>query len=139
MPIESDDIILNKIAIIQRAVRRSLEEFNKNPELTTYTEVDALILNLERACQATIDLGMHLISKNRLGIPQSSSDAFRILESNSIISATTAKALIAMVGFRNIAIHEYQKLNLDIIQGIMTRDYLVFEVFCKELGFEISK
>lgn len=139
MPIESDDIILNKIAIIQRAVRRSLEEFNKNPELTTYTEVDALILNLERACQATIDFGMHLISKNRLGIPQSSSDAFRILESNSIISATTAKALIAMVGFRNIAIHEYQKLNLDIIQGIMTRDYLVFEVFCKELGFEISK
>ncbi|MCZ8344749.1 MAG: DUF86 domain-containing protein [Leptospira sp.] len=138
MPIEIDDVITNKIAVMQRAVKRALEEFNKNQSLSNYTEVDALILNLERACQAAIDLGMHLISKNKYGMPQSSSDAFRILESNSIISKTTAKSLIAMVGFRNIAIHEYQKLNLDIIQEIMKKDYLVFGMFCKELGFEIQ-
>ncbi|PJZ36138.1 hypothetical protein CH354_15880 [Leptospira levettii] len=137
MPIENDDIILNKIAMIQRGIKRALEEFNKNQSLSNYTEVDALILNLERACQAAIDLGMHLISKNKLGMPQSSSDAFRILESNTIISAATAKSLIGMVGFRNIAIHEYQKLNIDIIQKIMRNDYLVFGIFCKELGFEI--
>lgn len=137
MPIEIDDIITNKIAVMQRAINRAQEEFNKNQSLSSYTEVDALILNLERACQAAIDLGMHLISKNKLGIPQSSSDAFRILESNLIISTATAKSLIAMVGFRNIAIHEYQKLNLDIIQEIMKKDYLVFGMFCKELGYEI--
>ncbi|MCW7472008.1 DUF86 domain-containing protein [Leptospira levettii] len=67
MPIENDDIILNKIAVMQRAIKRALEEFNKNQSLSNYTEVDALILNLERACQAAIDLGMHLISKNKLG------------------------------------------------------------------------
>jgi uncharacterized protein YutE (UPF0331/DUF86 family) len=43
-----------------------------------------------------------------------------------------------MVGFRNIAIHEYQKLNLDIIHQIMKKEYKVFIDFCKQLGYEIK-
>ncbi|WCL51191.1 type VII toxin-antitoxin system HepT family RNase toxin [Leptospira sp. GIMC2001] len=138
MPIESDDIISNKVSIIQRAISRALAEFRKNPEFTSYTELDALILNLERACQAAIDLAMHLIAEKQWGVPQSSADAFRILESKSSISKDTAKSLISMVGFRNIAIHEYQKLNLDIVSQIMKVDYLVFQRFCDELGFAIK-
>jgi len=137
MPIEPDDIILNKIAVIQRATGRALEEYRKNPALSSFTELDALILNLERACQATIDLAMHIISREKWGVPQSSSDAFRILESKSLLLQETTKSLTSMVGFRNIAIHEYQKLNPDIIIHIMENDYQVFSKFCQELGFKI--
>ena len=137
MAIEPDDIILNKIAVIQRATRRALEEYRKNPALSSFTELDALILNLERACQATIDLAMHIISRAKWGVPQSSSDAFRILESKSLLLQETTKSLTSMVGFRNIAIHEYQKLNTDIIIQIMEKDYHVFSKFCLELGFKI--
>ncbi len=137
MPIEPDDIILNKIAVIQRSTGRALEEYRKNPALSSFTELDALILNLERACQATIDLAMHIISREKWGIPQSSSDAFRILESKSLLLQETTKSLTSMVGFRNIAIYEYQKLNTDIIIHIMENDYQVFSKFCQELGFKI--
>jgi uncharacterized protein YutE (UPF0331/DUF86 family) len=138
MPIESDDISWNKVSIIQRALNRSLEEYQKNSYLENYTELDALILNLERACQASIDLAMHIVAQKQLGVPQSSSDAFRILESHSMIDKVTAKSLMAMVGFRNIAIHEYQKLNLNIIHQIMRKDYRVFVEYCNALGFEIK-
>jgi uncharacterized protein YutE (UPF0331/DUF86 family) len=137
MLIESDDIVINKVAVIQRATARALEEYRKNPALSSFTELDALILNLERACQATIDLAMHIISREKWGVPQSSSDAFRILESKLILKQETAKSLSSMVGFRNIAIHEYQKLNTDIIIQIMEKDYHVFSKFCLELGFNI--
>jgi uncharacterized protein YutE (UPF0331/DUF86 family) len=137
MPIESDDIIINKIAVIQRATGRALEEYRKNPTLSSFTELDALILNLERACQAIIDLAMHIISREKWGVPQSSSDTFRILESKSLLLQETTKSLTSMVGFRNIAIHEYQKLNIDIIIHIMENDYQVFSKFCQELGFKI--
>ncbi|MCG9875878.1 MAG: DUF86 domain-containing protein [Leptospiraceae bacterium] len=139
MHIKSDDIIINKIGIIQRSLNRALEEYSKNPNLNQYTELDALILNLERACQAAIDLAMHIVSVQRLGVPQSSSDAFRLLESHKLIEQNTAKSLLAMVGFRNIAIHEYQKLNTEIIHSIMKADYKVFIQFCNQLGYDIKQ
>jgi len=138
MPIDSDDIILNKISVIQRSVQRAKEEYRKDPGLSNYTEIDALILNLERASQATIDLGMHIVSVRKLGLPQSSADAFRILQSSSIITAETAKSLMSMVGFRNIAIHEYQKINLDIVHQIMIKEIQIFEKFVQELGLDSS-
>ena len=138
MPTEFNDISTNKVAIIQRSLNRAKEEYSKNPRLDDLTELDALILNLERACQASIDLAMHLVSIQQLGVPQSSSDAFRILESNKLIQKDTAKSLLGMVGFRNIAIHEYQKLNLDIIHQIMKNEHKVFIQFCEELGFDIK-
>jgi uncharacterized protein YutE (UPF0331/DUF86 family) len=138
MPTEFNDISTNKVAIIQRSLNRAKEEYSKNPRLDDLTELDALILNLERACQASIDLAMHLVSIQQLGVPQSSSDAFRILESNKLIQKDTAKSLLGMVGFRNIAIHEYQKLNLDIIHQIMKNEHKVFIQFCEELEFDIK-
>ena len=44
------DILLNKAAIIERCVRRMLEEARACPRLDDCTHVDALTLNIERAC-----------------------------------------------------------------------------------------
>lgn len=62
---------------------------------------------------------MHLVSENTLGIPQSSRDAFEFLGNANIIDASLAMKMKAMVGFRNIAVHDYQALNLDVIRKII--------------------
>lgn len=77
------------------------------------------MLNLQRACQATIDIAMHIISVRNLGAPQSGKAAFSILENNNIISKEISQNMQGMIGFRNIAIHEYQELNLDILKNIL--------------------
>ena len=79
MPIEPDNVVLNKAAIIERSLNRMREEFHSNPELDNYTHLDALILNVERACQAAIDMAQHLVALNHYGMPQSSSDAFILM------------------------------------------------------------
>ncbi|WP_275899593.1 HepT-like ribonuclease domain-containing protein [Bacillus piscicola] len=42
-----------------------------------------------------------------LGVPKASRDAFRFLQEAEIIKENLATSLINMVGFRNIAVHDY--------------------------------
>ena len=115
-----DDVIFNKAAIIDRCLQRIDEEYADNhANLENYTKQDSIILNIQRACEACIDLAMHLVAVKALGIPQTSRDAFDLLAANSFIDHQLATKLKAMVGFRNIAVHNYQVLDLGVIQGII--------------------
>lgn len=134
---QADNVILNKSAIIERSLRRMREEYNANPQLDNFTHIDALILNLERACQAAIDLAQHLVAIKHLGMPQNSAESFHLLENSGIISSASTKSMIAMTGFRNIVIHEYQKLDMGILKQIVEKEYKSLILFCKEIGIEI--
>jgi uncharacterized protein YutE (UPF0331/DUF86 family) len=138
MPIEPDDVSLNKAAIIERCIRRIGEEYAANPELDDCTRVDALTLNIERACQACIDLAMHLVAVRHLGMPQASGDAFRLLEQGGLLSSEVAKSMRNMTGFRNVAIHQYQELNVDILRTIAAEKWRDWHRFCQELNLSIS-
>jgi uncharacterized protein YutE (UPF0331/DUF86 family) len=134
MLIEQDDVSRNKAAIIERALRRMQEEYRADPGLRNYTHLDALILNIERACQAAIDLALHLVAQKHLGMPQNSADAFRLLFKAGIINEQTARDMVAMTGFRNVAIHEYQGLDLGVVHAIATEKWKSLLVFCRETG-----
>ena len=137
MPIQPSDILFNKAAIIERCIRRIQEEYRACPSLNNYTHVDALTLNIERACQATIDMAMHLAAKQHLGIPQSSAEAFELLAKAGLIEQPLCKVMRGMTGFRNVAIHEYEELNLDILKYIAETGYRDFLTFCQALGLKI--
>ena len=138
MPIEPDDICYNKAAIIERTLRRLKEEYSFDPELQNFTHIDAMVLNVERACQAAIDLAGHLTAQYHLGIPQNSAEAFQLLAKNGLLSKETAQAMVAMTGFRNIAIHEYQTLDMQILRAIATERWQSLVKFCRELGMNIE-
>jgi uncharacterized protein YutE (UPF0331/DUF86 family) len=127
----ADDVLLNKAAAIERAVRRVREEYAGDDRnlLHDQTRQDAIVLNLQRACESSIDAAMHLIRMRRLGVPQDTREAFVLLEQAGTIDPHLADRLKKMVGFRNVAIHDYQKLNLDIIRSIVVNhldDFLAF-------------
>jgi len=117
-----DDVSLNKAQIIERCIKRIQEEYGGDPaNLANITRQDSIILNLQRACEAAIALAMHWVSEKGWGIPNTSREAFDFLVEQGAIEAPLASRLKAMVGFRNIAIHDYQKMNLDILHKIITK------------------
>lgn len=118
-----DDILLNKAAIIERCVRRMLEEARACPHLDDFTHVDALTLNIERACQAAIDMAMHVVADRHLGVPQSTADAFVLLERAGLIDGPLAASLCGMVGFRNVAVHQYEDLDMSVLRWIIDSGY----------------
>ena len=127
----ADDVVLNKATSIERCLQRILEEYagDKQNLVANQTKQDAIVLNLQRACEASIDLAMYVISQRRLGVPQDSRDAFTLLQIAGILSADLATRMQRMVGFRNVAVHEYTRLNFDVVHAIITKQLDDFRTF----------
>jgi uncharacterized protein YutE (UPF0331/DUF86 family) len=131
----SDDVILNKSATIEKCVARVKEEYFKGEASfdQDQTRQDAVILNIQRACEASIDMAQHVVRKLRLGVPQSASDVFVILAGGKLIEEELAQKLVRMVGFRNIAVHDYQRIYLPIVKTIMTEHLKDFTDFASAM------
>ena len=83
----ADDVLVNKAAAIERAISRVREEYAGDDRhlVTNQTRQDAIILNLQRACESSIDAAMHLVRVRRLGVPQETREAFTLLEGAGLI------------------------------------------------------
>lgn len=130
-----DDVLINKSAAINRCLSRIEKYFplELNKLKNDYDIQDILILNLLRACENCIDMGMHVIFLKHFGIPQSKKEVFSILSEHNIISAELAKNMEKIAGFRNIAVHEYQKLNVEILYGILNNHLQDLKEYCNEM------
>jgi uncharacterized protein YutE (UPF0331/DUF86 family) len=129
-----DDVIANKAEIIERCIARIKETYERDPEalLSDYSSQDVIVLNLERACQAAIDLGMRWVRLDSLGIPKDSRDAFTLLAEAKKIPLELAESLKKMVGFRNIAVHDYREIDFEIVRAIIRRDFPDFRELVRQ-------
>ena len=75
---------------------------------------------------------MHFVAQRSLGVPQTSRDAFTLLEKAAILTPDTAKQMRAMVGFRNIAVHNYQDLSLEVLKQVIEQHLDDFDLFLEE-------
>jgi uncharacterized protein YutE (UPF0331/DUF86 family) len=78
-------------------------------------------LNLQRAAQAAIDLAAHVVATEGFGLPSDHADTVTLIEKQAVIDAAMAQRMRRMVGFRNIAVHQYQALDPAIVEAIVTR------------------
>lgn len=118
-----DDVLINKAATVERCVARAREEYDRDPAtfVADFTRQDAATLNVQRACEAVLDMGQHLVRREKLGVPQSARDVFELLLRGQWIDAPLAESLKRMVAFRNIAVHGYQNLLLPILENVITQ------------------
>ncbi len=116
------DVVLAKVATIQRCLRRIKETTDLKAEsLDDIDKQDIFILNLQRAIQAAIDLATHIIASEGLGLSDTIKGNFTLLKNAGIINEGLAYRMESMVGFRNIAIHDYQVIDIDILKSILTK------------------
>lgn len=119
---ENEAVIINKYEIIERCINRINEEYeNDSNNLQDYRKLDCIVLNLQRACEATTDIAMYIVSTRKLGIPQTKKEAFKKLEENKIISSEMSKNMQNMIGFRNIAVHDYKQIDEEILQEVIEK------------------
>ncbi len=116
---------------MQRCILRAREEYVFAGEdfAVNLTHQDAAVLNITRACELAIDLANHLIKTRKLGIPTDSRQSFELLEQAGIISKALSARMQAMIGFRNIAVHDYLRLDMDIVMWVIQdglKDLLTF-------------
>ena len=85
---------------------------------------DILVLNLTRAVQLCVDIGSHVISESNELTPATMGDVFSTLEKLGAISTATCESMRKAVGFRNVAVHNYDVINWEIVFAISRGDVL---------------
>lgn len=128
-----DDVSLNKVAIIERCIERITQVHAGDDEafLHDLNRQDSILLNLQRACEAAIDLAMRAVSIHRLGLPQETRHAFELLRDAGLVSAEVTERMVRMVGFRNLAVHDYRALDLDVVLDIVAHRLDDFRDFAR--------
>ena len=117
---ENKAVILNKFESIERCINRINEEYqNDSSNLNNITKADAIMLNLQRACQLVMDTSNYIVANRSLGITQSNKDSFEILLKNKLISEEMCTNMKKMIGFRNIAVHDYQEIDEEILIDVI--------------------
>ncbi|MBE9546322.1 MAG: DUF86 domain-containing protein [Proteobacteria bacterium] len=117
-----NDIILNKKESIERCIKQIRAYYalpSDMPFEEDYLKQDAIAINLQRACEQSIDLANHIIKTKKLGLPKESKESFQLLAKNKIIPKKLSINLEKMVGFRNILIHEYQHLDIKLMINVI--------------------
>jgi uncharacterized protein YutE (UPF0331/DUF86 family) len=135
------DVVFGKVAIIKRCLRRIKDVTRLDPKaLDAIDAQEIFILNLQRAAQAAIDLAAHLVASEGLGVPQDLRDNFRLLQEAHVIAPSLVEKMQKMVGFRNIAVHEYETLDLAVLKAILVNNLRDLEEYytalTKHFGLE---
>lgn len=131
-----DQVILElKLESLRRCIRRveektpaDVDQLVQDPDVQ-----DILVLNLTRAVQLCVDIGSHVISESDEPAPSTMGDVFSTLEKLGIIESTTCHALRKAVGFRNVAVHNYDVINWEIVFAICQKSLVDFRRFAKEI------
>lgn len=129
------DVLQTKLEMLVRCIQRITSQ-----NIVTLADLEAsldkqeiIILNLQRAVQICVDIGNHIVVDYAIS-PATMSDVFRILAEKNVISKQNADNLAKAVGFRNIAVHQYDVLDNNIIFSIVQDNLKDFTAFASAVA-----
>lgn len=116
------------ISILESLKNITLAEIEKDP-----IKKGAIERYLQLSIEICIDIAEMIISDQRLQTPQTASEAIEILGEKGILDDVFAQKFSKAVGFRNILIHDYVKIDYDIVLKNLKSNLSDFHRFIKEV------
>jgi uncharacterized protein YutE (UPF0331/DUF86 family) len=118
------DIVLAKATAVEKHLKRiqersavSLDVFKQDKD-----QQDIMLFNLQMAIQNSVDLASRIVSEEALGVPAGASEVFYLLEENGYLDAQLTEKMVKAVGFKNLIVHEYTRLDLKQVLQIAQKD-----------------
>lgn len=134
------DLLDAKIESLRRCLRRIADHRPETAEalVADYDTQDIIAINLQRAVQLCVDLGGHLIASRGWDSPATMSRTFDVLLEHGAIPPELAVRLRGAVGFRNISVHEYDKIDWARVHALITTGLEDFRAFASAVNRECS-
>ena len=89
---------------------------------------------LHLAIETCMDVADHIVADRRLRVPETGAESFEILAEAQLIPGELGHALALMVGFRNILVHDYARLDPSIVLRVLRDDLRDLERFREAVG-----
>ncbi|MBI4846925.1 MAG: DUF86 domain-containing protein [Candidatus Omnitrophica bacterium] len=132
----NSNIIKAKINHVQKSLQRlklkqniALDALKNDMDLQ-----DIVLHNLQLCIQGCIDMASHIISDEGWIVPGTLTGLFDILKEHNVISGQLNERLKKMVGFRNIIVHEYEGIDIDLVYEILSKKTEDIELFLKQIA-----
>lgn len=131
-----DVVLVRKLLVDLREKKKLLEQkqiksfdmFRSDPFLH-----NAVQHILEVMVEICTDIGNHIIADEGWQTPSNSREIFEILQQHGVISKENMVLAKKMVGFRNIVVHMYEKVDLEEVYAIYRKSLKDFERFAAEI------
>lgn len=135
------EVIEQKLESLRRCLRRVADKCPPNPEALGRDPdlQDIIALNLTRAVQLCVDIGAHRIAGMEVPPPDTMGQTFDVLAKAGVIDENLATQLKKAVGFRNIAIHNYEEIDWTIVHAIARHHLGDFTEFAKAIASGLTK
>jgi uncharacterized protein YutE (UPF0331/DUF86 family) len=118
------DLILRRLAMLDTYLE----------QLAPYRDVDVGVYRqdwktqrivertLHLAIETCMDVADHIVADRRLRVPETGAESFEILADADLLPQALGAALASMVGFRNILVHDYTRLDPMIVMRVLRKD-----------------
>lgn len=118
------DLVLTKAGSVRRHLNRVAEKRNVDQDsfLNDIDRQESILFNIQTAVQNCIDIAAHIISEEGFGVPGSTTEMFYLLEKNGYLDNDLTAKMVKAVGFRNLIVHEYGKIELAQVYEIAQKD-----------------
>lgn len=135
------EVIEQKLASLQRCLQRVQTAIPVDVEVleADFDKQDIVSLNLSRAVQLTVDMGAHLLSQQTGPSPATMGQTFDLLAQQGVLEQGLASRLKKSVGFRNIAVHNYDRINWAIVHSIVKNHLGDFFEFARIMSVKLEQ
>lgn len=135
------EVVEQKLESLRRCLQRIDAKCPTDADVlsTDFDLQDIVSLNLSRAVQLCVDIGAHLISGMEVPPPDTMGKTFDILAKARVLDVDLALRLKKSVGFRNIAVHNYEAINWHIVHSIVKNHLDDFSAFAKAASLLLDK
>ncbi|MCS7279267.1 MAG: DUF86 domain-containing protein [Thermodesulfobacteriaceae bacterium] len=113
----SEKVIRKLLERLETSLKRlnSKKEISKEVFINNWEVHGAIIREFQIAIQSMIDIGTHLIAEMGWETPDYYKEVANILQKHGVISKEYAEIFKKIIAFRNILVHEYLELDLELV------------------------
>lgn len=98
---------------------------------------DAIAMSLLVAVQTALDIALHFVAEEGVGVPASYAEAFTIIEQKGLVPADVAERLRRMAALRNRIAHGYASVDFGKIWAELPDGLEAFDAFARALNSRI--
>jgi uncharacterized protein YutE (UPF0331/DUF86 family) len=125
-------LIFRKISMLEEYLKqiaeyRSISIGQYTKDWKTQRVVERTLQMMVETC---IDIAGHIISDMKFRIPTSYADSFSVLAEKGIVGNNLSQSLEKMAKFRNVVVHDYDRVDAEIVIGILRKnldDFIKFK------------
>jgi uncharacterized protein YutE (UPF0331/DUF86 family) len=130
----SINIHLKQLELLIKQAEKYQKMVNRKRFLTDEMARDAICRVLQQTIEAILTIGEMVITQNNFTKPETNEDIFEILATSKVISNKLSSELRGVGGFRNVLVHNYISLDLNLAYDYLEKGVPVFKNYAKNIA-----